>query len=67
MSWNAKPFCITDTKTGKIYSGENNIEWIRKNWDWISLRTKMKQVDFIKLLNYRKKANGFILQKFEKE
>jgi hypothetical protein len=67
MSWNAKPFYITDTKTGKVYEGENNIKWIKENWDWISLRTKMKQVDFIKLLNYRKKANGFILQKLEKE
>lgn len=67
MSWNAKPFCITDTKTGKVYEGENNIQWIRENWDWISLRTKMKQVDFISYLNYRKKAHGFILQKYEKE
>lgn len=67
MSWNAKDFCITDTETGKIYKGKNNIQWIRENWDWICLRTKMKQVDFIKHLNYKGKSNGFILEKYEKE
>jgi hypothetical protein len=67
MQWNAKQFRIIDTITGKVYTGENNIQWIKENWNWISLRTKMKEVDFIKYLNYRKKSNGFVLEKYEKE
>ncbi len=64
MQWNAKPFRITDKKTGKIYTGENNIQWISENWDWISKRTKMNKVNFTKYINYRKNCCGLFLEKF---
>ena len=65
MQWNAKPFRITDKKTGKIYIGENNIQWISENWDWISKRTKMNKKNFTKLINYRKNCCGLILEKLQ--
>lgn len=65
MQWNAKPFRITDKKTGKIYIGENNIQWISENWDWISKRTKMNKKSFIKYINYRKNCCGLILEKIQ--
>lgn len=64
MQWNAKPFRITDKKTGKIYTGKNNIQWISENWDWISKRTKMNKVNFTKYINYRKNCCGLLLEKF---
>ena len=65
MAWNAKPFKITDTRTGKIYKGDNNITWIKENWEWISKRTKMTLKKFTKYLNYRKKACGLVIEKYE--
>ena len=65
MAQNAKPFKIIDTKTGKIYEGDNNITWIKENWEWISKRTKMKLKKFIKYLNYRRKACGLHLTKYD--
>jgi hypothetical protein len=65
IQWNAKPFRITDKKTGKIYNGENNIQWISENWDWISKKTKMNKISFTKYLNYRKNCCGLILEKFK--
>ena len=64
MAWNAKRFKITDTRTGKVYEGDNNITWIRENWEWISKRTKMDLVHYTKYLNYRRKACGLIIEKF---
>lgn len=64
MQWNAKPFRIIDKKTGKIYTGTNNIQWISDNWDWISKRTKMNRVNFTKYINYRKNCCGLFLEKF---
>jgi len=63
MAWNAKPFIIFDTLSGNTYTGENNIQWIRENWDWISKRTKMNVTSFVKVLNYRKRASGLELHK----
>ena len=65
MAWNAKPFKIIDTKTGKIYEGDNNITWIKENWEWISKRTKMNLVNYTKYLNYKKKACGLHLTKYD--
>jgi hypothetical protein len=64
MAWNAKRFKITDTKTGKIYKGDNNITWIKENWEWISKRTKMNMVSYTKYLNYKKKACGLVIEKY---
>ena len=64
MAWNAKRFKITDTRTGRVYEGDNNIAWIKENWEWISMRTKMDIVNYTKTLNYRKKASGLIIEKF---
>lgn len=66
MAWNAKAFKITDTKTGKIYEGHNNISWIKANWEWISKRTKMDIVSYTKYLNYRKKACGLVIEKYDR-
>lgn len=64
MSWNAKRFKITDIKTGKTYEGDNNITWIKENWEWISKRTKMDIVSYTKYLNYKRKACGLVIEKF---
>ena len=63
MAWNAKPFRIFDKRTGKVYTGDNNIQWVRENWDWISKRTKRNLVSFVKGLNYEKRACGLYLYK----
>ena len=65
MAWNAKRFKITDTRTGKVYVGNNNISWIKENWEWISKRTKMDIVSYTKYLNYRKKACGLVIEKYD--
>jgi hypothetical protein len=64
MAFHAKRFKITDTKTGKIYKGDNNITWIKENWEWISKRTKMNIVSYTKYLNYKKKACGLVIEKY---
>ena len=65
MAWNAKPFKIIDIKTGNIYEGDNNIKWIKENWEWILKRTKMNLVNFTKYLNYKKKSCGLHLEKYD--
>ena len=65
MAWNAKRFKITDVKTGRVYEGDNNITWIKENWEWISKRTKMNIVSYTKYLNYRKKACGLVIEKYD--
>lgn len=49
----AKEFNILDMMSGSTYIGVNLTEWVRNNWEWIQLRTKIKEPnDFAKNLNY---------------
>lgn len=49
--FNAKEFNIVDIMTGRTYAGVNLTEWVRGNWQWIQLRTRIKEPkDFAKNL-----------------
>jgi hypothetical protein len=45
----AKKFIVQDTINNKTYEGINLRNWVNENWNWISLRTKVK--DPIKFAN----------------
>ena len=63
MRWQAVIFDVKDTLSGEIYTGENVANWVGENWDWISLRTKMSQKQFIRSFNYKRKYAKLILTK----
>jgi hypothetical protein len=51
VKFNAKEFSIVDIMTGRTYAGINLTEWVRENWQWIQLRTRIKEPkDFTKNL-----------------
>jgi hypothetical protein len=51
VKFNAKEFSIVDIMTGRTYAGVNLTEWVRENWQWIQLRTRIKEPkDFTKNL-----------------
>jgi hypothetical protein len=59
--FNAKEFSIVDIMTGRTYAGVNLTEWVRGNWQWIQLRTRIKEPkDFAKnLLGAFKKGYSY--------
>ena len=42
MEYLSKSYTITDTVTGKIWKGENTVQWAEENYDLINSRTKTK-------------------------
>jgi len=64
MSFNGKPFKITDTKTGEVYEGVNLAQWMKENWKWISKRTKTPNSEKLsRRLRYNNRCCGFILER----